>query len=206
MLPSTIDPPPPLQFSLTVHNLLALAFTHHSMLPSRYNTPTTPSASAPCVAQAMDLSIWLLIAAEDTAGSSMQRPTTSLRMSRTRMPRCGGCVRPNPQTALNSNPRYQVCDDPGQSFGLDKLQQRYDDAHLMVAPPAVPFCVHASRVYPHCLLCRRWVPCPLAFHRAVQCTTSHFSGRFPSVLPPVFALNPSTLGAHKLFRQTLLLN
>jgi hypothetical protein len=43
----------------------------------------------------------------------------------------------------NLNPWTQVCDDPNQSFGQDKLQQRYDDAQLMVFLPYVwPFSAH----------------------------------------------------------------
>ena len=48
----------------------------------------------------------------------------------------GGAL-PQPQFSqprVRSNPCNQVCDDPNQRFGQDKLQQRYDDASLMVIP------------------------------------------------------------------------
>ena len=47
---------------------------------------------------------------------------------------CGGCDSDTPVTSpfRMCNPCAQVCEDPGQSFGGDKLQQRYDDAQLMV--------------------------------------------------------------------------
>jgi hypothetical protein len=69
-------PPLPPQFSSNMRQKPAPTSTHHSMSPPRSNTLTTPSASAQCVVQATGLSIWSLIAADDTASSSTQHPTT----------------------------------------------------------------------------------------------------------------------------------
>ena len=67
----------------------------------------------------------------------------------------GGAL-PQPQFSqprVRSNPCNQVCDDPDQRFGQDKLQQRYDDASLMVLPPLfVAFICIPARIDSDCWL------------------------------------------------------